>query len=141
MSERLSGGDLWDKETKPKRDKVKLLKATGSGTTGSIRSALGKTSRNPTPPEYWVEGEEVRDEPEPESVDDETQGIITIGANLKDAERLWEQGEFAQARVMAHHLLKRQRRATKYGLDFGPRILALLKEMDAELADKRRDAA
>lgn len=78
---------------------------------------------------------------EAECVSEAEQEEITIRANLKDAERFWEQGDFPQARVIANQLVRRQKRAAKYGLDFAPRITALLKEMDAELADKRREAA
>jgi hypothetical protein len=78
---------------------------------------------------------------EPEAVSEGEQEEITIRANLRDAERFWEQGDFPQARVMANQLVRRQRRAVKYGLDFAPRITALLREMDAELAQKRSEAA
>jgi hypothetical protein len=78
---------------------------------------------------------------EPEAVSEAEQEEITLQANLRDAETYWERGQVPQALVMANQLIRRQARGLKYGIDFAPRVANLLKEMDAELAQKRSEAA
>lgn len=78
---------------------------------------------------------------EPECVDESTQESFT-----KESRRRFDsqhQDELAerQAKVIANKVVSIQREGARFGLDFAPRLAAFVKEANAEIAAKRRQAA
>lgn len=88
-------GGLFERPTRPDSD-FRLLKGGGSGFVKDPAYALGKSSRHPTRLDYHLGGkaeeearevEEVRDEPEPESITAEDQRWITAEVRLREQTR------------------------------------------------------
>lgn len=152
MSERLSGGDLWDRETEPKKLQRLQYVRSNPGASGPrwARDPKGNLLKNEHGRPYvdpnWDGNNDYTERYDLSDRSGATPPAEVVEEYAKENGRRYAEAHAAemrdrQARAMAMRLAQLQREGAKFGIDLAPKIAVFIRDAQREVATARRKAA